>query len=196
MWSKRQTRCAKRPRGVRSQTGFSMLEALLVVVILLIVMGMALISTRGIQTNLRANAGLNQVVGLLRSARDTSISERRRVQLEFLGTNRIRLTRQELPVGTTVISDVVVANNMQFMLTPGVPDTPDLFGNAAAVSFGGTPTMMFVSDGTFVDANGNPLNGSVFLGVPNQPEMARAVTIVGATGRVRGYRWVSGSWAQ
>lgn len=196
MRSESQSGYAERPRKVRSQAGFSLLEMLLVVVILLIVMGMALMSTRSIQTNLRANAGLNQVVGLLRSARETSISERRNVRLELLGTNRIRLTRQELPVGTTVISDVTLENNMQFMLTPGVADTPDLFGNAAAVSFGGTPMMLFMSDGTFVDANGNPLNGSLFLGVPNQPEMARAVTIVGATGRIRGYRWTGGGWLQ
>lgn len=196
MRSESQSGYAESPRKVRNQAGFSLLEMLLVVVILLIVMGMALMSTRSIQTNLRANAGLNQVVGLLRSARETSISERRNVRLELLGTNRIRLTRQELPVGTTVISDVTLENNMQFMLTPGVADTPDLFGNAAAVSFGGTPMMLFMSDGTFVDANGNPLNGSLFLGVPNQPEMARAVTIVGATGRIRGYRWTGGGWLQ
>lgn len=187
---------AESPRRCRSQAGFSLLEMLLVVVILLIVMGMALFATRAIQANLRANAGLNQVVGLLRTARETSISERRNVRVEFLGTNRIRLTRQELPVGTTVTRDVNLENNMQFMLTPGVPDTPDLFGNAAAVSFGGTPVMMFMSDGTFVDANGNPLNGTLFLGVPNQPETARAVTIVGATGRIRGYRWTGGGWLQ
>jgi prepilin-type N-terminal cleavage/methylation domain-containing protein len=191
------------PKGIsqssrkgQNQSGFSLIEMLIVVVILLIVMAMALMATRAIQANLRANAGLNQVVGLLRAARETSISERRNVRVEFLGANRIRLTRQEVPVGTTVIRDVNLENNIQFMLTPGVGDTPDLFGNPTAVSFGGTPSMMFMSDGTFVDANGNPLNGSVFLGVPNQPEMARAVTIVGATGRIRGYRWTGGGWLQ
>lgn len=182
-------------KGLR-QSGFSLIEIIMVVTIMMIVMGMALITTRGIQANMRANAGLNLVLGVLRSARDTSISERRNIQLEFLGTNRIRLTRFEVPAGNTVIRDVNLPGDIQFMLTPAVPDTPDLFGNPAAVNFGGTPTMAFMSDGTFVDANGNPLNGTVFLGVPNQPQMARAVTIVGATGRVRGYRWTGTAWLQ
>jgi len=64
------------------------------------------------------------------------------------------------------------------------------------VYFRGSTLLMFLSDGTFVDAQGNPLNGSVFLGLNNHPETARAVTVLGATGRVRGYRWTGSRWIQ
>jgi hypothetical protein len=30
--------------------------------------------------------------------------------------------------------------------------------------------------------------------LPDHPETARAVTILGATGRVRGYRWTGTNW--
>ena len=46
------------------------------------------------------------------------------------------------------------------------------------------------------DAQGNPINGSMFLGVSGRPETARSVTILGATGRVRSYRWTGNSWIQ
>ena len=72
----------------------------------------------------------------------------------------------------------------------------DSFGNAAAVDFRGASRLFFLSDGTFVDLQGNPLNGSIFLGIPKHPETARAVTILGATGRVRAYRWTGSQWIQ
>jgi hypothetical protein len=61
------------------------------------------------------------------------------------------------------------------------------------VDFGGAARMIFQTDGTLVDSQGNPVNGSIFLGQADHPESARAVTVLGATGRVRSYRWTRGS---
>jgi hypothetical protein len=55
---------------------------------------------------------------------------------------------------------------------------------------------MFGPDGSFVDPTGVPVNGTVFLGVPGQVETARAVTVFGSTGRVRGYRWIGSAWVR
>jgi hypothetical protein len=53
--------------------------------------------------------------------------------------------------------------------------------------------MMYQSDGTFTAlGTGIPINGTVFLAVPNQPTTSRAITILGATGRVRSYH-ISGT---
>jgi len=54
--------------------------------------------------------------------------------------------------------------------------------------------MMFQSDGTFVGPTGALLNGTVFLGMLNEPSTARAVTLVGATGRIRMWRNNSAAW--
>jgi hypothetical protein len=139
---------------------------------------------------------MNSVMAILRSARETAIASRRNIRVEFVGTNQIRLTRFDVPVGTTVLGTWNFEAGIITIVFAGVPDTPDLFGNATAVSFGGTPTMMFMSDGTFVDANGLPLNGTVFLGLPGRPATARAISIVGATGRIRAYRWTGAAWAE
>jgi hypothetical protein len=34
----------------------------------------------------------------------------------------------------------------------------------------------------------------VFLAIPNAGFSSRAVTVLGATGRVRGYRWIGNQW--
>jgi hypothetical protein len=91
---------------------------------------------------------------------------------------------------------MILENRVQFMLLPGVPDTPDGFGVNTAIDFGGTPTIMWLSDGTFVDTNGQPLNGTVYFGLQGQTATQRAVTILGATGRVRGYRWTGVRWVE
>jgi hypothetical protein len=55
---------------------------------------------------------------------------------------------------------------------------------------------MFTTDGTLIDSNGSPVNGTVFLSIANVPKSARAVTVLGATGRVRGYRWTGLAWTR
>ena len=61
---------------------------------------------------------------------------------------------------------------------------------------GGPNTMMFQSDGTFVNAAGTTLNGTVFMGVTGIPSTARAVTVLGTTGRIRSYRSAGAGWVQ
>jgi hypothetical protein len=49
--------------------------------------------------------------------------------------------------------------------------------------------MVFQSDGEFLDGTTFlPINGTIFLGFPGQQSTARAVTVLGTTGRVRGWK--------
>jgi hypothetical protein len=79
---------------------------------------------------------------------------------------------------------------------PGLPDTPDLFGNAAAVSFGPSANRMFTSEGTFVDNTGDVLNGTLFMAVPGEPNSARAISVFGATAFLRTWRWNGSAWVE
>jgi hypothetical protein len=47
-----------------------------------------------------------------------------------------------------------------------------------------------------MDFNNNYVNGTVFLGLPGLKGTARAVTILGATGRVRPYYWDGTKWSE
>jgi len=178
--------------------GFSMIEALAVIAITTIVAVMAVTELQPLVQEQRANAGLDQIVGQLRTARELAISSRRDIEVAFIGNNQIQLTREEVPTGTTVLSTLTLEGTVGFLVFPGFPDTPDAFGNAFAVDFAnlndGPPLMKFQSDGTFVDGNGNPINGTVFLGVTNLLASARAVTVFGGTGKIRPYKGTSNGW--
>jgi hypothetical protein len=39
-----------------------------------------------------------------------------------------------------------------------------------------------------------PVNGTIFLGLPNQELGARAVTVTGTTARSQPYRWTGSRW--
>lgn len=119
------------------------------------------------------------------------------------------------------ISDITVdPNQMTYTVLSGVPDTPDLFGNtttcvaSSGICFkdtvtstsacGTTPALpcyiTFQSDGTVVDSTGNYINGTIFMGQvgnapnPTNPQTARAITILGTTGRIKGYRYNGKTW--
>ena len=182
--------------GPRQDAGFSLVEVSVVILLISVVAGFALLNIEGIMPGLDANAALSQTVAELRRGRELAIAQRRNIELTFPTNNQIQLVRFDVPAGRTVIDTLTLANDMEFRLFGGVPDTPDAFGQGSAVYFNHASTMIFLSDGTLVDAEGNPLQGSVFIGLPDHPETARAATILGATGRVRGYRWTGSSWIQ
>ena len=99
--------------------------------------------------------------------------------------------------GTTTLRTIELENKMQLRLDPAVSaDTPDHFGNATATSFGATGSRMFTSEGTFVDANGDILNGTVFISTPGLQNSGRAVTVMGATALIRSWRWDGKKWVE
>jgi Tfp pilus assembly protein FimT len=183
----------------RTQHGFSLLEVTVVLGVTMIGLAMAIVQTSGLMPNLKANSAMDQVSSQLREARNIAMTQRRQVQLQFVGNNQITVTVLE-PVGTSPATTVTLDGGAQFILFGGMPDTPMAFGNNAATYFGGVsggPTgMQFMSTGGLVDANGNPISGTVFLGIPGQPATARAVTVLGATGRVREYHWNGTAWQE
>jgi prepilin-type N-terminal cleavage/methylation domain-containing protein len=189
-------------RTASRERGFSLIEMVTVVAISLIVAAMAVVAMNPTRQQAQADAAMYTVSSEFRKAREWSIEQRRDIAVSFnVGcTNCITLTRQNVPVGTTQLETVSVEQPVTFRLTPGMPDTPDGFGNGSAIEFeglpGGPPIMMFQSDGTLIDGAGNLVNGTVFMGVLNVPSTARAVTVLGATGKIQTYRGTGTGWEQ
>jgi Tfp pilus assembly protein FimT len=181
-----------------SRAGFSLIEMCIVLMAACVIGGFAVISATGMKPGIDANRARYAVVQQLRNGREQAMAQRRDVQVIFQNGDEIQLVRHNLPTGSpdTILSAITLGHKCEFRLFTGIPDTPDAFGNATEVSFGSATTMTFSSDGTLVDQSGNPVNGTVFFGLENHPESARAVTILGATGRVRSYRWNGASWIQ
>ena len=165
------------------------------VAIIGILSSMAVIQIGAVRPGLEADGAMRVVMAQLNAARETAISQRRRVEIKFLNGSWVKVTRYDLPAGTTILAEVPFEGGVRYGLMANVQDTPDAFGNVAPVSFGAAPTVMFNTEGMLVDSGGIPVNGSVFLLIPNQPTSFRAVTVLGATGRVRGFRW-NGGWSR
>ena len=193
-------------------SGFSMIELSVVIGIILILSAMAIVQIGPALAGKRADAGMRQVVEQLRSARELAIANRRWVQVTFpvvvvggVSENQIQTTiRNGLTAGAgadQALLPVPIQRPMTFLLL-GAPDTPDAFGNANAIEFGGVAGgpvggMMFDPTGALVNgATLQPINGSVFLGVVGHSETARAVSIMGTTGRIRGWSWNGTTWFQ
>lgn len=195
-------------KTIRSERGFSMLETVVVVSIMLVLTSLAIVQSFGSTESYQVNSASNVVVSQLRTARELAIANRRVVQVwidsapESDGRYHVAYQQQPAP-GTNEVAGTKVSVPIpaisQFVLETGVPDTPMAFGNSAAVYIGnppiagGPPIMQFNPTGTFTDNTGNSLlYGTVFIGIPNKTPTARAVTIMGGTGRVRAYNYEGG----
>ncbi len=167
---------------------------LVVLGIMAVLAGMAGLQIVQARPTLQADAAMRVVASQIRIARERAITERRCIRIAF-GADGVTLTREEVPgPAVTVLSTVGFESGMRVGLTPGLPDTPDAFGNARADDFGTAAVVKFSPDGTLVDQDGNSASGSVFLAQPGQPRAARALTVLGSTGRVRAYRWDGNAW--
>jgi prepilin-type N-terminal cleavage/methylation domain-containing protein len=200
-------------RSRTAEQGFSLLEMLVVVALAFTIMAFAVMNTVGSSSNARANSAMDAVVSQLRQAREMAIAKRRNVQVQFTAPNQIQLTVLTLPGEPVppVIAPTLLPGGMSFAVLVGT-DTPMNFGNSTAISLqqpggGGAWTVMFTTSGAFCGTaqaaatlyqatNNNPVNASLFLGVLGKPTTARAVTVFGATGRVRSYYWTGVSWQE
>lgn len=193
--------------GIRDQqAGFSLLELTMVMAITLIILGMSVIKLQPLWQQVQANSALQEVKETLREGRELAISQRRTIVVKFSGGNTLsfyQVTEPANTVSTTPYVTLPLPGQAQFLTYTSEVDTPDGFGIPASggIEFGGspgTPTsgVEFQSDGTFTDGNGSPINGTIFLGLPNVPTSARAVTILGNTGRIKPYHYTGSTWNQ
>jgi Tfp pilus assembly protein FimT len=162
-----------------------------------IVCATAYVSFSNALPNIRADSAMQLLEVQLRQAREVSVDQRRNVTVTFQGTAETVTARVNLDASTTQLSDYFLPYGMVYTLFTGVGDTPDGYGNAHAVTFGCTSlpcTITFLSDGSVLDGLGGSLNGSVFIGKAGQSTTARAVTILSATGKIKGYRYSGSAW--
>jgi len=189
-----------------NEQGFTLLETLIVIGIMFILASITIFKSFGTMENYQANSAMDIVACQLRVARQLAISQRRVVQVQFGVASTPQTISYQVKARQGVPGDVdgpvismPLPRNTQFVVESGVPDTPMGFGTCSGSSpvciggiAGGPTQMYFTSTGQFgANQLGSTVyNGTIFVGIPNQPATARAVTIMGSTGRVRPYTFI------
>jgi Tfp pilus assembly protein FimT len=182
-------------RRHRSQAGFSVVEMMFVLGLAAVLAGMATLQLNVSRPGLKGDGAMRVVLGQLNQARETAITQRRYVRIVFTTPNLVQTVREDTTTTTTTLSSVLIEGGVEFGLVSTIsPDTPDAFGKSSAIDFGSVTNVKFTPEGTLVNQDGASTNGTVFLALPNQALSARAVTVLGSTGRVRGYRWDGKNW--
>jgi len=187
-----------RPR----QTGFSLVEMMVVLAIAFVGLTFAMIQFPPAVRNAHADTAAQMTQNALRNGHDLAVADRATYHLTFTAPRTIQTDRIAGGV-TTTVSTVQIPTDMQFTTLSQFPKTfnklPDGFGDGIiAIDFdlgvtGGVANeIYFQPDGTAVDVNGNLNNGIVYVANPSYLNTSRAVTLYGATGRVKTYR-IAGS---
>lgn len=186
-------------RKVRGDQGFTLIEMIVVVGLIAVVSAIAIPVSIATISRARADSSAEATFRAISAARTRAIAERRNIYLTLEAPNRIRLERQEINdlgqvVGLTEVANSILEGGQEFIQFASQGDTDDLFGASAPINFGGPTPVMFTTDGSLVDSAGDVVNASIFVGVPDQPITARAVTILGVSGLMRTWKWDGAKW--
>ena len=192
----------------RMESGFSMTELTVVVAIILVVTATAVFNMVPSLRNSKSNSGMELVLGELRRAHERAIDERRIYRVSFVAPQTILLeVGQVTNVATTITGSaptfgqvqdpLTLPAGIQFVIVSGIPTsaagTPDGFGaGATAIDFdidnsGGGTQIYFQPDGRALDGANRLNDGVVYMAEPTNLFSSRAISLLGSTGRVKGW---------
>jgi prepilin-type N-terminal cleavage/methylation domain-containing protein len=201
-------------------SGFSLLELMITVSIGLTLAGITFISMRPMLNQSHVDSAYNTTLMALRNTRNLAITQGHEYYVNFnpagFPAGTIQVQYQPPPAVPGGIAPAIqqvntytIPTDMSFAVQAGFPaNTPDGFGTGIiAIDFGqalaGAPLnyVVFMPDGSsqaFVVGNTGTYNsGVVYITRPAADfSYSRAITVWGATGRIRGWRLVkqAGVW--
>ena len=183
-----------------SQSGFSLIEMLIVVGIVVIVSAIAVGTLQSTVRDSHVNSAYMTTLTTMRQARETAIAQRRTYILTFVAPGTITVAPQVAGTGSLNLT-ATLPSDVSFDAEPTIPNSvatvPDGIGLGAStgaidfdvnVGAGGSSVIYFWPDGSARDVAGNLNDGVVYIARPGQLPTSRAITLRGLTGRLRGWR--------
>lgn len=194
--------------------GFSLLELMIVISISLILAGVTYIGMRPMLFQSHVNQGYDTTLMVLRNTRNLAITQSHEYYVNFNPTGFAAGTLQveyqppavsgvlpplEQVLTYSIPTDISFAIPTGTGFPTGSANTPDGFGTGVtAIDFGQALAteplnfVVFMPDGSSQDNLGNFNSGIVYLTdtvlpANQQLGMTRAITVWGATGRIRGW---------
>jgi prepilin-type N-terminal cleavage/methylation domain-containing protein len=198
--------------------GFSLLELMIVIAIGLTMAGVTFMALMPLMKQNHVDQAYDMTLSVLRTFRNQAITSSGRYIISFPTnqTIQVQFWGYASPVSSapTAVSSYTLPPDMQFAVQAGLPtaapDFPGLNGttaiqfNACTITESGNPCVIFNPDGSAQDDAGTPgnyNNGVLYITRPtSNVYSSRAITIWGATGRIRGWRLYSqggvNTWVQ
>jgi Tfp pilus assembly protein FimT len=200
-----------------NSAGFTMLEMTIVVAIVMLMAAVTVMSLQPAIRNARSDTAFQDVLMQLKVARQRAIGERTQYIVGLgansapqgatttLGTPDAQSVQIYRWTATTALSSAVQINSIElpfdvkFQTLSGFPTgnttVPDGFGSGTtAIDFDQgvagaiNNQVVFWPDGSARDTNGNLNSGIIYLARSGDMNNSRAITLYGATGRIRGWR--------
>jgi prepilin-type N-terminal cleavage/methylation domain-containing protein len=193
--------------ATNKHVGFSLLEMMITISIALILAGITFMSMRPLLNQNHVNSAYETSLMALRNTRNLAISQSHEYYVNFnpvgfpAGTIQIQYQPPAIGNGAAPPLQQVITYSIpadvSYAVQPGFPvNTPDAFGTGVnAIDFGQTLAtaplnyVVFFPDGSSQDGFGNLNSGVIYLTQPaGSIYTSRAITVWGATGRIRGWR--------
>ncbi|HUO26915.1 MAG TPA: prepilin-type N-terminal cleavage/methylation domain-containing protein [Candidatus Aquilonibacter sp.] len=198
----------------RKQFGFSLLELMITVSLMLVIAGVTFVWLQPLLADSHLNSGYDTTLMVLRNTRNLAITQGHEYYVNFnpvgfpAGTIQVEYQAPAVGVGALPplqqVRTYTIPSDITFGVRAGFPaNAPDGFGaGIVAIDFGessncaGLNYVVFMPDGSSqFGPNGcagsaNPYNsGVIYITNPGGPiYSSRAVSVWGATGRIRGWR--------
>lgn len=185
----------------KKDRGFSVIELLIVVVIGMVMAGVSIMALMPLYRQNHVDAGYDTTLSVIRTYRNQAVTQSKRYIITFAapGTITVQYWGTGVPVAPApvTVATYTLPNDIQYQVQAGFPAAaPDSFGaGLVAIDFdqgmglGSQNYIMFMPDGSSQDTLGNYNSGVVYLTqTGGNVNTARAVSVFGTTGRVRGWR--------